>query len=120
MAKVEKDDTQLKKFLERTMGLQILRAGFDRGTLTYLMRDHDGDSVVLEQRPDTSIRITIQDVTRTIPSRLELEKRLGHEPTELEICRIIQQVILKMVDDQQDETHRDVRGSFERFSRRGW
>lgn len=120
MAMVKKDDTQLKKFLERTMGLQILRAGFVRGTLTYTMRGRDGETVVLEQKPDTSISITIQDVTRNIPSKMELESRLGHEPTELETCRIIQQVILKMIDDLEDETRRDVRNSFDRFSRRGW
>ena len=120
MAMVKKDDTQLKKFLERTMGLQILRAGFDRGTLTYMMRGRDGETVVLEQKPDTSISITIQDVTRNIPSKMELERRLGHEPTELETCRIIQQVILKMIDELEDETRRDVRGAFERYSRRGW
>ena len=120
MAMVKKDDTQLKKFLERTMGLQILRAGFDRGTLTYMMRGRDGETVVLEQKPDTSISITIQDVTRNIPSKMELERQLGHEPTELETCRIIQQVIIKMIDEQEDETRRDVRHSFDRFSRMGW
>jgi hypothetical protein len=120
MASVQKDDTQLKKFLERTLGLQILRAGFVRGTLTYTMRGQDGETVVLEQRPDTSTSIRVGDVTRTIPTKVEVERMLGHEPSELEMCRLIQQVYDKILEQQEDEDRRNIRGDFQRFSRRGW
>lgn len=120
MPQVQKDDTQLKKFLERTLGLQILRAGFARGTLTYTMQGRDGETVVLEQKPDTSISIRVGDVTRNIPTKVEVARALGHEPSELEVCWLIQQVYDKIKDDQEDEDRRNIRGAFQRYSRRGW
>lgn len=90
------------------------------GTLTFWMYSRKDDKRILfEQKPDTSMSITIEGVTRNIPARDQLEAALGHTPTQLEICRIVQEVILKMIDDQQDETRRQVGRDFDRFSRRG-
>jgi hypothetical protein len=46
-------------------------------------------------------------------------KALGHTPTDMEVCRLVQDVILKMLDEQEDETKRQVGRDFERYSRRG-
>lgn len=120
MGEVKKTDTQLKTFFEKTLGFVIQRAGFSRGTLTFWMYSRKDDKRILfEQKPDTSMSITIEGVTRNIPTRDQLEIALHHKPTDLEICRIIQEVILKMIDDQLDETKRQVSRDFDRFSRRG-
>lgn len=120
MGEVKKTDTQLKTFFEKTLGFVIQRAGFTKGTLTFWMYSRKDDKRILfEQKPDTSMSITIEGVTRNIPARDKLEAALGHTPTQLEICRIVQEVILKMIDDQQDETRRQVGRDFDRFSRRG-
>ena len=120
MGNVTEKDTQLKTFFEKSRCFVIRRAAFVRGTLTYYMysREHDKD-ILFEQKPDTSMSCTIDGVTRNIPTRDALEAALGHTPTQLEICRIVQEVILKMIDDQQDETRRQVGRDFDRFSRRG-
>lgn len=120
MGEVKKTDTQLKTFFEKTLGFVIQRAGFSRGTLTFWMYSRKDDKRILfEQKPDTSMSITIEGITRNIPTRDQLESALGHTPTQLEICRIVQEVILKMIDDQLDETKRQVGRDFDRFSRRG-
>ena len=120
MSEIRKEDTQLKNFLEKSLGMLIRKAVFTRGTLTYYMysKEHSQD-VLFEQKPDTSMSITIAGVTRNIPARDKIQAALGHQPTDLEICRIVQEVILKMFDDQQDETRRQVGRDFDRFSRRG-
>ena len=120
MGEINKQDLQLKQFFEDTLGLTINRAGFNRGTLTYYMysRQHK-QQVLFEQKPDTSMSCTIAGVTRNIPGREALATALGHTPTALEICRIVQEVILKMFDDQRDETSRQVGRDFDTFSRRG-
>lgn len=120
MSKVDKADTQLKTFFEKSMGFVIRKAAYNRGTLTYYMYDRQqGKAILFEQRPDTSMSCTMEGVTRNIPARDALETALGHKPTQLEICRIVQEVILKMIDDQLDETKRQVGRDFDRFSRRG-
>lgn len=120
MGEIQKTDTQLKTFFEETLGLVIQKAGFSKGTLTFWMyRKQDGRHILFEQKPDTSMSITIEKVTRNIPAHDQLETALNHKPTDLEICRIVQEVILKMIDDQQDETRRQVGRDFDRFSRRG-
>lgn len=120
MGEIQKSDTQLKTFFEQSMGFVIQRAGFSKGTLTYYMysRKHD-KNIFFEQKPDTSMSCTIEGVTRNIPARDVLEAALGHKPTNVEVCRIVQEVILKMFDDQLDETKRQVGRDFDRFSRRG-
>lgn len=120
MSKVDTADMQLKNFLEKSMGFVIQRAGFSKGTLTYYMysKKHD-KNIFFEQKPDTSMSCTIDGVTRNIPARDALEAALGHKPTNIEVCRIVQEVILKMIDDQLDETKRQVSRDFDRFSRRG-
>ena len=120
MGNVTEKDTQLKTFFEKSMGFVIRKATFVRGTLTYYMysRQHD-KSVFFEQKPDTSMSCTIEGVTRNIPTRDALEAVLGHGLTDLEMCRIVQEVILRMIDDQLDETKRQVGRDFDRFSRRG-
>ena len=120
MSKIEQADLQLKNFFEKSLGLKINKAAFNRGTLTYYMysKEHDKE-VLFEQRPDTSMSCTIAGITRNIPARDQLQVALGHQPTQMEICRIIQEVILKMFDDQLDETRRQVGRDFDRFSRRG-
>lgn len=120
MPKIVDKDTQLKTFFERSMGFVIQKAVFNRGTLTYYMYSkEDGKNIFFEQKPDTSMSCTIEGVTRNIPARDKLETALGHKPTNVEICRIVQEVILKMIDDQLDETKRQVGRDFDRFSRRG-
>lgn len=120
MSEIQKSDMQLKTFFEKSMGFIIQRAGFSKGTLTYYMYSKkDGKRILFEQRPDTSMSCTMEGVTRNIPARDALETALGHKPTQLEICRIVQEVILKMIDDQLDETKRQVGRDFDRFSRRG-
>lgn len=120
MGNVTEKDTQLKNFFERSMGFVIRKAAYTRGTLTYYMysKEH-GKDIFFEQKPDTSMSCTIEGVTRRIPPRDALESALGHKPTNVEICRIVQEVILKMIDDQLDETKRQVGRDFDRFSRRG-
>lgn len=120
MGNVTKKDTQLKTFFEKSMGFVIRKAAFDRSTLTYYMysRAHNKD-IFFEQKPDTSMSCTIGGVTRNIPARDALETALGHKPSGVEVCRIVQEVILKMIDDQIDETKRQVGRDFDRFSRRG-
>lgn len=120
MGNVTEKDTQLKTFFEKSMCFVIRRAAFVRGTLTYYMysREH-GKDILFEQKPDTSMSCTIDGVTRNIPTRDALEAALGHKPTKFEVCRIVQEVILRMIDDQQDETKRQVGRNFDRFSRRG-
>ena len=120
MGEIKKTDTQLKNFFENSLGMVIRRAMFNRGTLTYYMYSKpQGQDVLFEQKPDTSMSVTIGGVTRNIPARDKIQAALGHQPTELEICRIVQEVILKMFDDQQDEVRRQVGRDFNRFSRRG-
>ena len=120
MAQIQKTDTQLKNFFENSLGMVIRKATFNRGTLTYYMyAKPQGQDVLFEQRPDTSMSVTIGGVTRNIPARDKIQTALGHQPSELEICRIVQEVILKMFDDQLDETKRQVGRDFDRFSRRG-
>ena len=120
MEKVTEKDTQLKNFFEKSMGFVIQKAAFVRGTLRYYMysREHD-KNIFFEQNPDTSMSCTIEGVTRSIPTRDVIEVVLGHKPTDIEMCRIVQEVILKMIDDQLDETKRQVGRDFDRFSRRG-
>lgn len=119
MGEVQKTDMQLKTFFEKTLGLVIQKADFSKGTLTlWMYRQKDNRRILFEQRPDTSMRITIGGVTRTIPAREQLEIALNHKPTDLEICRIVQEVILKMIDDLQDETTRQISRDFDRFGRR--
>lgn len=120
MRKVNEKDTQLKTFFEKSMGFVIRKAAFVRGTLTYYMysKEH-GKNIFFEQKPDTSMSCTIEGVTRNIPTMDAVEAVLGHKPTNVEICRIVQEVILKMLDDQLDETKRQVGRDFDRFSRRG-
>ena len=120
MPKITDKDTQLKTFFEKSMGFVIRKVAYNRGTLTYYMYDRQqGKAILFEQRPDTSLSCTMEGVTRNIPARDALEKALGHRPTDVEICRIVQEVILKMLDDQLDETKRQVGRDFDRFSRRG-
>lgn len=120
MAKIQKEDIQLKTFFERSMGFVIQKAGFTRGTLVYHMYSQEyGKRILFEQKPDTSMSCTIEGVTRIIPARDKIQAALHHEPTQLEICRIVQEVILKMIDEQEDETRRQVGRDFDRFSRRG-
>lgn len=120
MGKVDKTDVQLKNFFEKTMRLIIRRAGYSRGTLTYWMYSQEWEKDILfEQKPDTSMSCTIEGVTRCIPSKDKIAAALGHDPSDLEICRIVQEVILKMIDEQRDETRRQVGRDFDRFSRRG-
>lgn len=120
MGEVKKTDLQLKTFFEKTLGFVIQRASFTKGTLTFWMYSKKYDKRILfEQKPDTSMSITIDSVTRNIPACDKLEKALGHVPTQLEICRIVQEVILRMIDDQEDETRKQVTRDFDRFSRRG-
>lgn len=120
MSKVDKTDVQLKNFFEKSMGFVIQRAGYSKGTLTFWMYSQKDDKRILfEQKPDTSMSCTIEGVTRNIPARDKLVTALGHKPTNVEICRIVQEVILKMIDDQLDETKRQVGRDFDRFSRRG-
>lgn len=120
MSKIQNKDFQMKTFFEDTMGLTIKKAGFSKGTLTYYMHsDQYHADVVFEQRPDTSMTCTIGGIERHIPTRMAIQKALGHTPTDMEVCRIVQEVLLKMLDEQQDETTRDVNRSFERYSRRG-
>lgn len=116
--KITKDDLNLKSFFEQAMGYTITRASFAHGTLVYYMTTGSKD-IRFEQKADTSMSITICGVTRTIPAEPMLEKALGHKPSRLEICRIVQEVLLKMIHDQLDETRKQVTGDFERFSRRG-
>lgn len=120
MGKVTEKDIQLKTFFEKSMGFVIRKAAFVRGTLTYYMysKEH-GKNIFFEQKPDTSMSCTIEGVTRNIPTRDAIEVALGHKPTDVEMCRIVQEVILKMIDDQLDETKRQVGRDFDRFSRRG-
>ena len=120
MSEIRKEDTQLKNFLEQSLGMLIRKAVFTRGTLTYYMYSKpQGQDILFEQKPDTSMSVTIGGVTRNIPARDKIQAALGHQPSELEICRIVQEVILKMFDDQQDEVRRQVGRDFNRFSRRG-
>lgn len=120
MDKVKQEDYNLKPFFEGTLGLQIQKAAYNRGTLTYYMYSlQHRKNITFERRPDTSMGCTICGVTRNIPARDAIKVALGHEPSQLEICRIIQEVILKMLDDQLDETKRQVGRDFDRFSRRG-
>lgn len=120
MGEIKKADTQLKNFFEQSLGMVIKKAAFNRGTLSFYMYAKEQEQDVLfEQKPDTSMSITIAGVTRNIPARDKIQAALGHQPTELEICRIVQEVILKMFDDQLDETRRQVGRDFDRFSRRG-
>lgn len=120
MGQVTKDDLQLKSFFEKSMGFIIRKATFTRGTLTYYMYDRkECKDVYFERKPDTSMSCTIEGVTRIIPTTMQIKAALGHEPTPMEICRIVQEVILKMFDDQLDETRRQVGRDFDRFSRRG-
>lgn len=120
MGNITERDTQLKTFFEKSMGFVITKASFNRGTLTYYMySEQHRKSILFEQKPDTSMSCTIQGVTRNIPARDQIQTALGHKPTDLEICRIVQEVILKMLDDQLDETSRQVGRDFDRFSRRG-
>lgn len=120
MGQVQKSDTQLKNFFEQSLGMLIRKAVFNRGTLTfYMYAKQQQQDVLFEQRPDTSMSVTIGGVTRNIPPRDKIQAALGHQPTDLEICRIVQEVILKMFDDQLDETKRQVGRDFDRFSRRG-
>lgn len=120
MGNVTDKDTQLKTFIENSMGLVITKAAFARGTLTYYMYSkRDDKNIFFEQKPDTSMSCTIEGVTRNIPTRDALEAALGHKPTSVEVCRIVQEVILKMIDDQRDETKRQVGRDFDRFSKRG-
>ena len=120
MPKITDKDTQLKTFFEKSMGFIIQKAEYSRGTLTYHMYSRaDEKRIMFEQKPDTSMSCTICVVTRNIPARDVLETALKHKPTQLEVCRIIQEVILKMLDDQLDETKRQVGRDFDRFSRRG-
>lgn len=120
MSGVNAKDLQLRRFFEETMGMDILHASFARGTLTFTMRNHEtGLLFRYEQNPDTSISIKFGDVTRRIPGKAEIENVLGHEPTDLEVCRLVQNVILRMIEDEVDETKKDVAASFDRYSRRG-
>lgn len=120
MGEIKSKDVQLKNLFEDTLGFIIRKAAYNRGTLTYYMYDRQqGKAILFEQRPDTSMSCTMEGVTRNIPARDALEKALGHKPTDVEICRIVQEVILKMLDDQLDETKRQVGRDFDRFSRRG-
>lgn len=120
MGNVTDKDTQLKTFFEKSMGFVIRKAAYTRSTLTYYMYSkRDDKNIFFEQKPDTSMSCTIEGVTRNIPARDVLESALGHKPTNIEICRIVQEVILKMIDDQLDETKRQVGRDFDRFSRRG-
>lgn len=120
MGNVTEKDTQLKTFFEKSMGFVIRKAAFARGTLTYYMYSREDDkNIFFEQKPDTSMSCTIEGVTRNIPARDALEAALGHKPSGVEVCRIVQEVILKMIDDQLDETKRQVGRDFDRFSRRG-
>ena len=120
MSKIQSEDFQIKTFFEDTMGLVIRKASYARGTLMYYMysKQH-GKDIYFEQRSDTSMTCTIGGVERHIPARMAIQKALGHAPTDMEVCRIVQEVILKMLDEQEDETKRDVTKSFERYSRRG-
>lgn len=120
MGEIKSKDVQLKNLFEDTLGFTIKKAAYTRGTLTYYMYSpqHKQD-VLFEQKPDTSMSCTIGGVTRNIPARDKIQIVLGHQPTQLEICRIVQEVILKMFDDQLDETKRQVGRDFDRFSRRG-
>lgn len=117
---IEKKDYNLKSFFEDTLNFKIKNASFNRGTLTYFMYSaQHRKEVIFEQKPDTSMSCTIGGVTRNIPAESQVEAALGHRPTSMEMCRIIQEVILKMFDEQQDETRRQVSRDFDRFSRRG-
>lgn len=120
MGKIKSEDFQIKAFFEDTMGLIIRRAMYTKGTLTYYMHSKQyGKDIFFEQRPDTSMSCTIEGITRNIPTRIAMGKALGHTPTDMEVCRLVQDVILKMLDEQEDETKRQVGRDFERYSRRG-
>lgn len=120
MDKVRSEDYQLKPFFENVMGLQIRKAAYNKGTLTYHMYSgQHNKSITFERRPDTSMSCTICGVTRNIPKDSDIAVALGHTPGAAEVCRIIQEVILKMLDEQLDETTRQVRRDFDRLSRRG-
>lgn len=120
MGKITKHDFQLKSFFENTMGFLMERASYNKGTLTYVMYSKQHRKyITFEQKPDTSMSCTINHVTRNIPAESEITTALGHEPTSMEMCRIVQEVLLKMLDEQQDETRRQVGRDFDRFSRRG-
>lgn len=119
MANVAEKDCLLRPFFEDTLGFKIQNASFSRGTLVYRMYSAEFSKVIVfEQKPDTSMSCTISGITRNIPTREVLRQALQHEPSNLEICRIVQQVILKMLDAQQDETRRSIGSDFEKFSRR--
>lgn len=120
MGKITNNDYQLKSFFENTLRFKIERASYNRGTLTYFMYSSQHKKyVTFEQKPDTSMSCTINRVTRNIPGESALEQALGHQPSPMEICRIVQEVILKMLDDQKDAIKREVGRDFDRFSRRG-
>ncbi len=119
MSGVNAKDLQLRRFFEETMGMKILHASYARGTLTFTLQNNEGMLFRYEQNPDTSISIKYGDVTRRIPGKAEIENVLGHEPTDLEVCRLVQNVILRMIEDEEDETKKDVAASFDRYSRRG-
>lgn len=113
-------DFNYRPFFEQTMGMQILGASFQHNSLTYKMYSPQfKKTVVVETKPDTSISITVGKYTRILPKEVDLEKALGQTPTQMVRCRLIQEIILKMVEDQKDAVKRDVTKSFDRLSRRG-
>lgn len=114
------NDYRLKSLFEDTLGFTITKASFNKGTLVYYMYSvADKKDITFECKPNTAMSCTIDGVCRHIPTRVELEAALGHKPSSMEICRIVQEVILKMLDDGIDETKRQVGRDFDRFSRRG-
>lgn len=106
----------IKRYLENHMGFKTLGCVRNKHSVVYKMKHEEGFEMLYEMMGNGSMEFTIEGETRTLPPKEVLEKSLGHEPSEVQILRLVFQIVSKMLDNHRDETAVELRNKFERHA----
>lgn len=106
----------IKTYLEENMGFKTVACSRNRQSVVYRMKHQEGFEMTYELLGNGGMQFTIDDETRTLPSSEELARVLPHEPDEVVVCRLVSQIVSKMLDNRRDQQHLAIRDKFNRHA----
>lgn len=116
---VKKLDMNVKKYLEGQMGFTTAGCTTSGHSVTYLMHHQaTGLDMVYEMCGDGRLKFTIAGECRTLPKPEDLQAQLPEKVTDQTICRLVSQIVDRLLDNAQDETKVGIRKKFERHSKK--
>lgn len=111
------NDLNVKNYLETHMEFTTLGCLKNKHSVVYKMEHAEGFILWFEVVGTGEMNFRIGNEKRTLPAREVLEKALGHEPNQVEIVRLVYQIVEKMLDNQRDPMTVEFRNKFERHGR---